>query len=100
MAILANGENDALVNALVDWLADVVVEKLGEEKANKEADAQVGTLAENITECESTHLATYCWWWRLTRNRDTSVQAKAGRGQHTWPNIRRGEDLVFGQHIN
>ena len=100
MAILANAENDALVNALADWLVDVKVEKLGEEKAKKEAGAQVGTLAEKITECKSTHLATYCPWWRLTRKRDTSVQARAGRSPHTWPNIRRGEHLFFGQHIN
>ena len=81
LATLANAENDALVNTLANWLADVEDETLGEEKAKKEAEAYVSTLAEKKTECKSTHLATYCWWWRLKRNRDTSVHAKAGRGQ-------------------
>ena len=52
MATLANAENDALVNTLADWLADVEVETLGEEKAKKETEAQVGTLDEKITECK------------------------------------------------
>ena len=100
MASLANAENFALVNRLVDWLADVEEKKLGERKAKEKAEAKVGTLAEKITVCKSTHLATYCPWWRLTRNRDTTVQAKTERGPHPWPIVSRGEDLVFGQHIN
>ena len=60
LATLANAENDALVNTLVDWPADVEEETLGEKKANEKAEAKVGTLAEKITECKSTHLATYC----------------------------------------
>ena len=60
MATLANAENDAMVNTLADWLADVEVETFGEEKAKKEAEAHVGTLAEKKTEYKATHLATYC----------------------------------------
>ena len=60
LATLANAENDALVNTLVDWPADVEEETLGEKKAKERAEAKVGTLAEKITECKSTHLATYC----------------------------------------
>ena len=60
LATLANAENDALVNTLVDWPADVEEETLGEKKAKEKAEATVGTLAEKITECKSTHLATYC----------------------------------------
>ena len=55
MATQANAENDALVNTLVDWPADVEEETLGEKKAKKKAKAKVGTLAEKITECKSTH---------------------------------------------
>ena len=51
MATLANAENDALVNALADWLADVEVETVGEGKAKEKAEAKVGTRAEKITEC-------------------------------------------------
>ena len=46
MATLANAENDALVNTLVDWPADVEEETLGEKKAKEKAEAKVGTLAE------------------------------------------------------
>ena len=60
LATLANAENDALVNTLVDWPADVEEETLGEKKAKEKAEAKVGTLAEKITECKATHLATYC----------------------------------------
>ena len=60
LATLANAENDALVNTLVDWPADVEEETLGEKKAKEKTEAKVGTLAEKITECKSTHLATYC----------------------------------------
>ena len=60
LATLANAENDALVNTLVDWPADVEEETLGEKKAKENTEAKVGTLAEKITECKSTHLATYC----------------------------------------
>ena len=60
LATLANAENDALVNTLVDWPADVEEKTLGEKKAKEKAEAKVGTLAEKITECKSTHLATYC----------------------------------------
>ena len=60
LATLANAENDALVNTLVDWPADVEEETLGEKKAKEKVEAKVGTLAEKITECKSTHLATYC----------------------------------------
>ena len=56
MATLANAENDALVNTVVDSPADVEEKTLGERKA----EAKVGTLAEKITECKSIHLATYC----------------------------------------
>ena len=52
LATLANAENDSLVNILADWLSDVEVETVGEEKAKKETEAQVGTLAEKITECK------------------------------------------------
>ena len=51
MATLANAENFALVNRLVDWLADVEEKKLGERKAKEKAEAKVGTRAEKITEC-------------------------------------------------
>ena len=60
LATLANAENDALVNTLVDWPADVEEETPGEKKAKENTEAKVGTLAEKITECKSTHLATYC----------------------------------------
>ena len=60
LATLANAENDALVNTLVDWPADVEEKTLAEKKAKEKAEAKVGTLAEKITECKSTHLATYC----------------------------------------
>ena len=85
MATLANAENDALVDTVVDSPADVEEKTLGERKA----EAKVGTLAEKITECKSTHLATYSPWWRLTLNRDSSVQARTERSPHTWPNIRQ-----------
>ena len=58
MATQANAENDALVNTLVDWPADVEEETLGERKANNKAKAKVGTLAEKITECKSIHSTT------------------------------------------
>ena len=89
MAILANTKHFALVNKLVEWPADVEEEKRGERKAKKKAEAKVGTLAEKITVCKSTHLATYSPWWRLTLNRDSSVQARTERSPHTWPNIRQ-----------
>ena len=99
LATLANAENFALVNRLVDWLADVEEKKLGERKAKEKAEAKVGTLAEKITVCKSRHLATYCPWWRLTRKPDTSLQARAGRVQHTWPNIRqRGRFSLWRTH--
>ena len=60
LATLANAENDALVNTLVNWPADVEEKTLAEKKAKEKAEAKVGTLAEKITECKSTHLATYC----------------------------------------
>ena len=39
MATLANAENDALVIALADMLAEVEVEAFGEEQAQKEDEA-------------------------------------------------------------
>ena len=50
MPTLANAENDALVSPLADRLAEVEVETLGEGQAKKEAYAQVGRLAEKVTE--------------------------------------------------
>ena len=58
LATQANAENDALVNTLVDWPADVEEETLGERKAKNKAKAKVGTLAEKITECKSVHSTT------------------------------------------
>ena len=100
MATPANAENDALVKTLADLLAEVEVDTLGERRTKENAEAQEGTQAKKITKCKLTRLATYCSSWRLTRNLDTSVEGKAERGPHIWPNIRPGEDLVFGEQIN
>ena len=54
MPTVANAENDALVNTLADWLAEVEVETLGEGKTKKEAEAHVGKLAEKVTEWQVT----------------------------------------------
>ena len=50
MPTVANAENDALVDTLADWLAEVEVETLGEGKTKKEAEAHVGKLVEKVTE--------------------------------------------------
>ena len=70
MATLANAENDALVNKLAHSLAEVEVETLREGQGKKKAEAQVGTLAEKVTEWQVNI-------WRLT------VRGREGRPTET-----------------
>ena len=50
MVILANAENNALLNRLAERLVQVGVETLGKGQAKADAKKQVDTPAEKVTE--------------------------------------------------